>query len=75
VAEHYRAKHAPAHRMRGTGSETMLVGCCARAWSRSRPPGYLGAELAKAETAMRLGLRYEQDKPIRTRDPSGERQP
>ena len=29
--------------------------------------GYLGAELAKAETALRLGLHYEQDRPLRTR--------
>jgi hypothetical protein len=27
--------------------------------------GYLGAELVKPEAAMRLGLRYEQDKPLR----------
>lgn len=29
--------------------------------------GYLGMELAKAETALRLGLGYEQDKPLRRR--------
>jgi tetrahydromethanopterin S-methyltransferase subunit A len=76
VAEHYRADHAPAHRMRGTGAETMLAGLL-REGLVSQPghAGYLGAELAKAETAMRLGLRYEQDKPLRTRDPSGERKP
>ena len=27
--------------------------------------GYLGAELAKAEAALRLGLRYEQDQPLK----------
>jgi hypothetical protein len=26
---------------------------------------YLGGELAKAEAALRLGLRYEQDQPLR----------
>jgi tetrahydromethanopterin S-methyltransferase subunit A len=25
---------------------------------------YLGSELTKAESALRLGLRYEQDKPL-----------
>jgi hypothetical protein len=35
--------------------------------------GYLGAELAKAETAMRLGLRYEQDRPLRARGAQLER--
>jgi tetrahydromethanopterin S-methyltransferase subunit A len=66
VAEHYRADHAPAHRMRGNGAETILAGLL-RDGLVTQPShaGYLGAELAKAETAMRLGLRYEQDKPLR----------
>jgi tetrahydromethanopterin S-methyltransferase subunit A len=66
VAEHYRADHTPAHRMRGNGAETMLAGLL-RDGLVTQPghAGYLGAELAKAETAMRLGLRYEQDKPLR----------
>ncbi len=29
---------------------------------------YLGAELAKAETALRLDLRYEQDQVLRNRN-------
>jgi tetrahydromethanopterin S-methyltransferase subunit A len=66
VAEHYRADHTPAHRMRGNGAETILAGLL-RDGLITQPShaGYLGAELAKAETAMRLGLRYEQDKPLR----------
>jgi len=66
VAEHYRADHTPAHRMRGNGAETMLAGLL-RDGLVTQPDhaGYLGAELAKAETAMRLGLRYEQDRPLR----------
>src|SRR5262249_32922099 len=32
--------------------------------------GYLGAELAKAETALRLGLRYVQDRPLRATPPT-----
>jgi hypothetical protein len=66
VAEHYHADHTPAHRMRGNGAETILAGLL-RDGLVTQPShaGYLGAELAKAETAMRLGLRYEQDKPLR----------
>jgi hypothetical protein len=36
--------------------------------------GYLGAELAKAESALRLGLRYAQDRPLRS-DAEGETPP
>lgn len=69
VAEHYHADHTPAHRMRGTSAEAMLAGLLReRLVSQPSHAGYLGAELAKAETAMRLGLRYEQDKPLRARD-------
>lgn len=69
VAEHYRTDHTPAHRMRGTTAEAMLAGLLReRLVSHPGHAGYLGAELAKAETAMRLGLRYEQDKPLRARD-------
>jgi tetrahydromethanopterin S-methyltransferase subunit A len=28
--------------------------------------GYLGVELAKAETALKLSLKYTQDQPLRT---------
>jgi tetrahydromethanopterin S-methyltransferase subunit A len=74
TAEHYRADHAPAHRMRGTGAEAMLAGLLREGLvSQPSHAGYLGAELAKAETAMRLGLRYEQDKPLRARDARRER--
>jgi hypothetical protein len=66
VVEHYRPDLTPGHQMRGVRAESMLLGllgagivaCCSHA-------GYLGAELAKAETALRLGLNYEQDKPLR----------
>ena len=34
-------------------------------WPSAPGAYYLGAELAKAETALRLGLRYEQDQPLR----------
>jgi tetrahydromethanopterin S-methyltransferase subunit A len=76
VAEHYRTDHAPAHRMRGTSAEAMLAGLLREGLiSQAGHAGYLGAELAKAETAMRLGLRYEQDKPLRAPDAPRGRKP
>lgn len=30
---------------------------------------YLGEELAKAQTALQFGLRYDQDRPLRSREP------
>jgi tetrahydromethanopterin S-methyltransferase subunit A len=68
VVEHYLPDLRPAHRMRGVRAESMLLGLL-RAGVIDQPShaGYLGAELAKAETALRLGLDYEQDKPLRRR--------
>jgi len=66
VVEHYRADHTAAHRLRGNGAETMLAGLLRNGLvTQPGHAGYLGAELGKAEAAMRLGLRYEQDKPLR----------
>jgi tetrahydromethanopterin S-methyltransferase subunit A len=72
VVEHYRADHTPAHRMRGNGAETILAGLL-RDGLVTQPDhaGYLGAELTKAEAAMRLGLRCEQDKPLRASGNTG----
>lgn len=68
VVEHYLPDLRPAHQMRGVRAESMLLGLL-RAGVIDQPShaGYLGAELAKAETALRLGLDYEQDKPLRRR--------
>jgi tetrahydromethanopterin S-methyltransferase subunit A len=68
VVEHYLPDLRPAHQMRGVRAESMLLGLL-RAGLIDQPShaGYLGAELTKAETALRLGLDYEQDKPLRRR--------
>jgi tetrahydromethanopterin S-methyltransferase subunit A len=69
VVEHYHADHAPAHRMRGRSAGPVLAGLLReRLVTQLSHAGYLGAELAKAEAAMRLGLRYEQDRPLHGRD-------
>jgi len=72
---HYDRELTPCHEMYGRRAESMLLGVL-RAGVISEPDhaGYLGAELAKAETALRLGLPYEQDLPLRagTRLPAAE---
>jgi tetrahydromethanopterin S-methyltransferase subunit A len=63
VCQHYSADHAPWHEIRSHSAERILLGLLrADLVSQLSHAGYLGAELAKAETALRLGLVYEQDK-------------
>lgn len=65
VCQHYAVDHAPAHEIRARSGERILLGLLrADLVSRLSHAGYLGAELAKAETALRLGWRYEQDQPL-----------
>ncbi len=69
VLRHYLPDHTPAHEMRGRGAETMLLGLLREGLvSQLSHAGYLGGELAKAESALRLGPRvhYEQDRPLRS---------
>ncbi|HEX5501134.1 MAG TPA: DUF4346 domain-containing protein [Thermomicrobiales bacterium] len=71
VVRHYRTDHTPAHEMRGRTAESLLLGLLREHLvSQLSHAGYLGAELAKAETALRLGLRYTQDRPLRREEPS-----
>lgn len=73
VVEHYWPDLRPGHRLRGRRAESLLLGVTGAGLVRSAGhAGYLGAELAKAETALRLGLHYEQDRPLR-RGPADER--
>jgi tetrahydromethanopterin S-methyltransferase subunit A len=72
VLRHYLPDHTPAHEMRGRGAETMLLGLLREGLvSQLSHAGYLGGELAKAESALRLGTRvhYEQDRPLRSEVP------
>jgi hypothetical protein len=69
ILRHYLPDHTPAHEMRGRGAETMLLGLLREGLvSQLSHAGYLGGELAKAESALRLGMRvhYEQDRPLRS---------
>jgi len=63
---HYWSDHSPAHLVRGRNAEAILLALLREELISQRShAGYLGAELAKAETAMRLDLHYEQDQPLR----------
>jgi len=69
VLRHYLPDNVPAHEMRGHAAEAMLLGLLREDLvSQLSHAGYLGGELAKAEAALRLGLQYEQDQPLRRAD-------
>lgn len=66
VLRHYDNDLTPRHEMTGTRAESMLLGLLnARVIHEPSHAGYLGGELTKAETALRLGLEYDQDLPLR----------
>lgn len=66
LLRHYREDCAPGHEMRGHRAESMVLGVIGAGLIRELShAAYLGAELAKAETALRLGLDYIQDIPLR----------
>jgi len=66
LLRHYLSDNSPAHEMRGRSAEGMLLGLLRENLvSQLSHAGYLGGELAKAEAALRLSLRYEQDQPLR----------
>ena len=78
LVRHYRPDHTPAHEMRGRTAESMLLGLLREGLiSQMSHAGYLGGELAKAESALRLGprVRYEQDRPLRYDPPIAEEGP
>jgi len=75
ILRHYLPDHTPAHEMRGRTAESMLLGLIREGLvSQLSHAGYLGGELAKAEAALRLGVRvrYEQDRPLRRDTPPEE---
>jgi len=73
VVRHYRPDHRPAHEMRGRNASSILLGLIReKLISQLSHAGYLGAELAKADAALRLGLRYAQDRPLRSDPTKGE---
>ena len=80
VLRHYLPDHTPAHEMRGRVAGSMLLGLLREGLvTQLSHAGYLGEELAKAQAALQLGLRYDQDRPLRPREtptePAGEAPP
>jgi tetrahydromethanopterin S-methyltransferase subunit A len=68
---HFGRDHLPAHEMHGRTAEPMLLGLLReRLVTQLSHAGYLGRELTKAETALRFGLVYTQDRPLH-RGPDG----
>jgi hypothetical protein len=66
VVEHYLPDLSPGHRICGVRAESLLLGLLAAGVVRDlRHAGYLGIELGKAESALRLGCGYRQDMPLR----------
>jgi tetrahydromethanopterin S-methyltransferase subunit A len=69
INRHYLPDHTPAHKMRGRSAGSMLLGLLREGLvTQLSHAGYLGAELAKAEAALRFDLRYDQDRPLRRRE-------
>jgi tetrahydromethanopterin S-methyltransferase subunit A len=69
ILRHYLPNHTPAHEMRGRGATSMLLGLLRDGLvTQLSHAGYLGEELAKAQTALQFGLRYDQDRPLRQRE-------
>jgi len=69
LLRHYLPDHTPSHEMRGRGATSMLLGLLRDGLvTQLSHAGYLGEELAKAQTALQFGLRYDQDRPLRPRE-------
>jgi tetrahydromethanopterin S-methyltransferase subunit A len=65
LVHHYLPDNTPAHMVQGRSGESILLALLREELiSQKSHAGYLGAELAKAETALRLDLSYEQDRPL-----------
>ncbi|HEY7981537.1 MAG TPA: DUF4346 domain-containing protein [Candidatus Eremiobacteraceae bacterium] len=66
VARHYTPGAQPVHIMRGRSAEGMALALIREnVVTQMTHAAYLGGELAKAETALRTSLVYEQDHPLR----------
>ena len=71
LLRHYLPDHTAAHEMRGRGATSMLLGLLRDGLvTQLSHAGYLGEELAKAQSALQFGLRYDQDRPLRPRESS-----
>lgn len=70
VLRHYGADFTQCRELTGHSAEALLLGAIGHELlgpGELSHAGYLGAELTKAETALRLGLPYVQDRPLTAR--------
>ncbi len=66
LVRHYRSDNTPAHQIRSRNGEAIMLALLDHDLvTQIDHAAYLGAELAKAETALRLSIRYVQDRPLR----------
>ncbi|MCP4196187.1 MAG: hypothetical protein GY762_03475 [Proteobacteria bacterium] len=66
VLHHYFPDNSPAHEIRGKSADAIFRTIIReKLVSTLSHAGYIGVELAKAEAALRLNLKYDQDKPLK----------
>lgn len=71
TAHHYTPDMSPGHVMRSRTGEGLVLALIREGLvTQLSHAAYLGAEFAKAETALRLHLEYEQDHPLRRHNPA-----
>jgi tetrahydromethanopterin S-methyltransferase subunit A len=74
VLRHYRESLTSGSLLRAHNAEALLLAAIGhKLVSDPAHAGYLSAELTKAETALRLGLRYVQDRPLGATTPVTDR--
>lgn len=65
TVKHYYKDNKAGHIIHGHSAESILLAILQKELvSQLTHAGYLGAELSKAETAIKLNLKYEQDQPL-----------
>ena len=68
VLRHYHANNRPGYEVRARSAESAIRPALAQGIvGQLDHAAYLGAELAKAEAALRLDLEYVQDRPLARR--------
>jgi tetrahydromethanopterin S-methyltransferase subunit A len=69
IVKHYYKDNRPGYIIKGHSSEAILLSILEKGLvSQMSHAGYLGAELAKAETALKLNLKYTQDQSLKNRE-------
>ena len=67
TVKHYFKDNKPGYLIQGHSAEAILLSLLQKELvSQLSHAGYLGAELSKAETALKLNLKYEQDKSLKS---------